>query len=146
MERLDNLQTSRVNFGKLAEVDWNSMVTSYGEMVRLRIKCKNPAKIPGRRVFEIDDKLYLVRFNIEDDLGGLNDTDNGGNDEDDDFGDDPAFEDTEKDSQRGTDKGKMPKPKSSKSSEGKEGEQKCDQSQRGTKSMPLWASLFKENL
>jgi hypothetical protein len=34
-------------------------------MVRLKIKCKNPSKIPMERVLEIQDDLFLLAYKVE---------------------------------------------------------------------------------
>lgn len=51
--------------GKLVEVDWNSLLTSYFEMVRIKIKCRDPKKISQARIMEFQDKLFVISFKTE---------------------------------------------------------------------------------
>jgi hypothetical protein len=34
-------------------------------MVRMKIKCKNPSKIPMERVLEIQDDMFLLAYKVE---------------------------------------------------------------------------------
>lgn len=55
----------------MVEVDWSSLFKSFYEMVRVKIACRNPCKLPKERLYEISKHLYLVTFNVE---GFLQDT------------------------------------------------------------------------
>jgi hypothetical protein len=35
-------------------------------MVRMKIKCKNPSRIPMERVLEIQDELFLLSYKVRD--------------------------------------------------------------------------------
>lgn len=75
------------SLGKLCDVDWYSLFSSHFGMVRLKIKCKDPTKIPKQRVLELDDKLFLMNYKVEDyeqaqdGKSKKDDGDNGGDDE-----------------------------------------------------------------
>jgi hypothetical protein len=76
------------SLGRLLEVDWNSLFTSFFGMVRVNIACKDASRIPKKRVFEMKKKLYLIQFRVEGVSGGKdgvddNDGDDGNNDNDD---------------------------------------------------------------
>lgn len=43
------------------EVDWTVLFSSFFATVRIKIKCKNPAKVPMERVYEMGD-CYLISF------------------------------------------------------------------------------------
>jgi hypothetical protein len=55
-------------------------------MVRLKIKCKDPCKIPIQRVLEIKDELFLLTYKVEGVQQSLNDK---GDDDGGDGGEDP---------------------------------------------------------
>ncbi|RLM75586.1 hypothetical protein C2845_PM15G19100 [Panicum miliaceum] len=80
-------------FGMMVEVDWSSLFKSFYEMVRVKIACRNPSKVPKERLYEMNKQLYLVSFTMEDVeqdppiTGHANDGD-GPDDEDDDDADD----------------------------------------------------------
>jgi hypothetical protein len=48
------------SLGELMEVDWNSLFASFFGMVRVKISCKEVAKIPRKRLFEMKQNLYLI--------------------------------------------------------------------------------------
>ena len=90
--------------GKLVDVDWHSLFASSFSMIRVKLMCKYPRKIPLQRIMEMGDKLYLISFKTKgvDQIqksGG--DKDEGGEDGDEDkYGDglgedDPPGEDAE---------------------------------------------------
>jgi hypothetical protein len=53
------------SLGKMIEIDWNSLFSSFFSMVRVRIVCKDPNKISDKRLFEMDNNLYLIHFKVE---------------------------------------------------------------------------------
>jgi hypothetical protein len=69
--------------GKLLEVDWNSLFTSFFSLVRIKIACKDAFKIPRKRLFEMKNNLYLVCFKLEPKAGLMEDDDVNGDDQDD---------------------------------------------------------------
>jgi hypothetical protein len=82
------------SLGKLVDVDWYSLFSHQFAMVKLKIKCKDPCKIPTQRVLEIKDELYLLTYKVEEFEQNQNgkETDDGGdgdedpdNDEEDDL-------------------------------------------------------------
>jgi hypothetical protein len=51
--------------GRLMEVDWQSFFSSFFSMIRVKIACKDPVRIPIERVLEMNNHLYLVSFKTE---------------------------------------------------------------------------------
>ena len=71
------------SLGKLVEVDWQTLFTSFFNVIRVKINCKDPRKIPENRVVEMEDKLFLLSFTVED-LDKMRDKledEDGGNDD-----------------------------------------------------------------
>lgn len=95
-------------FGKLVDVDWQSLFGSFFALVRIKIKCKNPSKIPQKRIVEMKDEIFLLNFKTEgfeqlrdggdpkgsDDDGGDDGGNDGGN-EDHDLEDDDLLDEEE---------------------------------------------------
>jgi hypothetical protein len=54
------------SLGKLIDVDWYSLFSNQFAMVRMKIKCKNPSRIPMERVLEIQDELFLLSYKVRD--------------------------------------------------------------------------------
>jgi hypothetical protein len=48
------------------EVDWHAFFTSFFTMIRIKINCKDPTKIPMKRVLEMNNQLFLINFKVED--------------------------------------------------------------------------------
>jgi hypothetical protein len=65
---LDTKEAS--SLGRMLEVDWNSLFTSFFGMVRVKIACKDVDKIPVKRMFEMNKMLYLIHFKVEKGGGG----------------------------------------------------------------------------
>jgi hypothetical protein len=86
------------SLGKMLEVDWNSLFTSFFGMVRIKIACKDVFKIPKIRLYERKENIYLVQFKVEG-FGGQKDAreDDDGNDNDAGNGDDNGTEELEHD-------------------------------------------------
>jgi hypothetical protein len=63
------------SLGRMLEVDWNSQFSSFFGKVRMKIACKDVAKIPKKRLFEMNKKLYLVQFKVEGIVGSKGDGD-----------------------------------------------------------------------
>ena len=53
------------SFGLLIEVDWTTLFKTFYEVVRVKISCKDPMKIPTDRLFEMNKKIFLVSFLVE---------------------------------------------------------------------------------
>ncbi|KAM0926450.1 hypothetical protein ACQ4PT_003521 [Festuca glaucescens] len=51
--------------GILMDVDLSSFFKSFYKEIRLQIACRDLVKVPKERVMEIDQKFYLLRFNVE---------------------------------------------------------------------------------
>jgi hypothetical protein len=46
------------SLGKLLEVDWNSLFTSFFGMVRVKIACKDVSRIPKKKMDEMKEYLF----------------------------------------------------------------------------------------
>jgi hypothetical protein len=64
------------SLGKLLEVDWNSLFTSFFGMVSVKIACKDVSKIPSKRFFEMKENIYVIQFKVEV-AGGLKGSEGG---------------------------------------------------------------------
>lgn len=53
------------SLGMLVEVDWSALFTSFFSNVRVRIKCKNPSRVPRERVYKIGGACYPISFLME---------------------------------------------------------------------------------
>jgi hypothetical protein len=53
------------SFGMLLDVDWSALFKSFYEKVRVKVACRQSAKILGERLFEMDKKLYMVSIKVE---------------------------------------------------------------------------------
>jgi hypothetical protein len=51
--------------GLLLEVDWASLFKTFYEKAKVRIACRDPRKVPTKRLYELDKKLYLISFSVE---------------------------------------------------------------------------------
>ena len=49
----------------MVEVDWQGLFNSFFSSVRVKIQCKDPTKVPKKRIFVFKDKLYLLCFTTE---------------------------------------------------------------------------------
>ncbi|RLN29330.1 hypothetical protein C2845_PM05G25390 [Panicum miliaceum] len=54
------------SLGKITEVDWQTLFSSFFNVIRVKINCKDPRKIPLNRVVEMTNKLLLLNFTMED--------------------------------------------------------------------------------
>jgi hypothetical protein len=81
------------SLGKMVEIDWNSLFSSFYSMVRVKIACKDPTKISKKRLFEMKNSLYVIYFKVEGSVEARIDEDeDGGDDEDPGQGDDNGME------------------------------------------------------
>lgn len=71
-------------FGILVDVDWNGIFKSFYEVVRIKVACRDPKKIPFERLVEMKKKLYILFFTVEgfDQIGEETDGDDVDPDED----------------------------------------------------------------
>lgn len=49
----------------LEVVDWQGLFSTFYEIPRMKIKYKDPTKIPKERLFHIDKKLYKIAITAE---------------------------------------------------------------------------------
>lgn len=152
------------SLGLLSEVDWTTLFSTFFSTAKIKIKCKDPIRIPEERVYEMGGSCYLVTFTAEgveqiDDLNEDNDgkgddgkgddgkgddrkgnEDDGKGDDDDPEEDDLLGDDSDEDLNQ--DKGKTQEDGSSKQN-GQSGSKKMDQtntassskSQKGSKTV-----------
>ncbi|XP_066374000.1 uncharacterized protein [Miscanthus floridulus] len=105
--------------GKLLEVDWQSLFASFFAMVRVKVKCRNPVKIPLKRVMEMQDELFVISFKTEGferiSKKTRKDGDDGGDsgDSDTDLDEDALLSDEEKEKEGGSTNPKTDKPSDS---------------------------------
>jgi len=105
--------------GKLVEVDWQSLFASFFAMVRVKVKCRNPVKIPLKRVMEMQDELFVISFKIEgfeqisEKTGKDGDDGGDGGDGDTDLDEDDLLSDEEKEKEGGSTNPKTDKPSDS---------------------------------
>lgn len=85
------------SLGLLTEVDWAVMFSSFFSNVRIKIKCKNPTRVPKERVYELGGYCYLISFLTEgvEQIGEPTDNDDGKGDDDDAKGDDKGPKESE---------------------------------------------------
>jgi hypothetical protein len=53
----------------MLEIDWNFLFSSFFIMVRIKMDCKDITKIPKRRLYEMNNKFYLIQFKVESSSG-----------------------------------------------------------------------------
>jgi hypothetical protein len=53
------------SLGLLSEVDWTTLFSIFFSTTRIKIKCKDPVRIPKERVYEMGGSCYLVSFTAE---------------------------------------------------------------------------------
>jgi hypothetical protein len=82
------------SLGKIVEIDWSSLFSSFFSMVRVRIACKDPTRIPGKRLFEMDNNFYVIHFKVEktSELGKEDGNDDGKDEENGDHEEDSRME------------------------------------------------------
>lgn len=54
------------SLGELSKVDWQTLFSSFFSVIRVKVNCNDPKKIPIKRVVEMDDQLFLLQFTVED--------------------------------------------------------------------------------
>lgn len=54
--------------GILQEVDWMSIFKDCVEVVRVRITCKDPTRIPAGRLFHFPGKFHHLQFEVKESL------------------------------------------------------------------------------
>ncbi|TVT99235.1 hypothetical protein EJB05_55411, partial [Eragrostis curvula] len=127
--------------GLIVDIDWSSFFNSFFSMVRIKLACRDPTKIPKERLMEMNKKLYLVKFKVE---GETQQGDGNGSDPKDSKyfgGEDKGAEDSSYQEHMDTDH-KTPDQKTSK--DGKLDNKEASYSgNKGSKTIATWASLFK---
>jgi hypothetical protein len=57
------------SLGKMLEINWTSLFSSFFSMVRIKITCKDRTRIPKKRLFEMNNNLYVIHFKVEEESG-----------------------------------------------------------------------------
>jgi hypothetical protein len=65
----------------MTEVDWSTLFNSFYEVVRVKVACKHRRRIPIERIFEMNKKLYVISFMVEDEGDENQDTGNDNGDD-----------------------------------------------------------------
>ncbi|KAG2542722.1 hypothetical protein PVAP13_9NG657433 [Panicum virgatum] len=52
-------------FGLMLDVDWPTIFKSFYEVVRVKLACRDPSKIPAERLFEMKRKLFVISMLVE---------------------------------------------------------------------------------
>jgi hypothetical protein len=47
------------------EVDWQVFFSSFFSVIRIKVNCKDPTKIPMQRVIEMNNQLFLITYKVE---------------------------------------------------------------------------------
>jgi hypothetical protein len=51
--------------GLMVDLDWQTLFNSFFNMVRVKVQCKDPTKVPRARIFVFKNELYLINFKTE---------------------------------------------------------------------------------
>jgi hypothetical protein len=51
--------------GLLKEIEWQSVFRNCAEVVRVKIVCREPSKVPAGRLFNFHGKLFQLQFSVE---------------------------------------------------------------------------------
>jgi hypothetical protein len=132
------------SLGKMIEIDWNSLFSSFFSMVRVKVACKDATKVPRKRLFEMNNSLYLIQFKVESDEGSWflrgEDGDDLGNE------DDEGMEELDHDSV--PEKERSPDPKRGGNASSDRGPGQGSSSKQGSvnrKKVSSWATLFQSD-
>ena len=50
------------SFGMMIDVDWTTLFKTFYEEVRIKVMCRDPSKIPGERLYEMEKKIIPTVF------------------------------------------------------------------------------------
>lgn len=89
------------SIGLMVEIDWQTLFNILFSLMRVKVQCKDPTKVPKKRVYVLNKGLYLIQFKTEgyEQSGNSTDDDSGGVEEleeDDLLDDDPLDKTKEK--------------------------------------------------
>jgi hypothetical protein len=127
----------------MTEVDWNSLFTSFFSMVRVKIVCKDATKVPSKRLFEMEKKMYLIHFKVDKASTEEGEGD-GGDDDNNDFTVDDDLGMEEIDHAETDPKTSPSKEKKEDSNKPAHGQHPSDQG-GSSKRVAAWARLFQED-
>lgn len=66
--------------GALVNVDWNEIFRSFYKVLRVQVAVRDPSKIPKDRIVEIEQSLFLIEFDVDEDQGSGGLVENPGDD------------------------------------------------------------------
>jgi hypothetical protein len=136
-----NFRQIASTLGRMVEIDWNSLFTSFFSMVRVKVACKDASKVPLKRLFEIKKNMYIIHFKVEGSGKSDGPRDDQG-DEDPDGGDDNGMEELDHESES---KGKRTPKRSTHNQDGaKDGHPRAG-SVEGSRKVASWAALFQDS-
>jgi hypothetical protein len=49
----------------MIEVDWATLFKSFYVVVRIKVACRDPSKIPRDRLYEMNKSIFVVSFEVE---------------------------------------------------------------------------------
>ena len=52
-------------FGLMKEVDLATLFKSFYEVVRIKVACRDPSKIPRDRLYEMNKSIFVLSFEME---------------------------------------------------------------------------------
>jgi hypothetical protein len=132
----------------MMEIDWNSLFSNFFSMVRVKIACMDSSKIPKKRLFEMNNNLYVRQFKVEggSNVGQEDGDEDGGDNEEPGNEDDTGMEEFQHD----------PVPQHKKTKDKGQNSSGTNQLQRGgsgssngpssSKGVATWMSLFQTNV
>jgi hypothetical protein len=53
------------SLGKPEEIDWQTLFSSFFSQIRVKFHCKDPRMIPESRIMEMENRLYMIHFKVE---------------------------------------------------------------------------------
>ena len=76
----DTMREVALSVGLMVEVDWQTLFNNFFSTVRVKIQCRDPTRVPRRRVFVFQKELFLITFKVEgfDQVSNPSDPDNDG--------------------------------------------------------------------
>jgi hypothetical protein len=129
----------------MLEIDWSSRFSSFFGMVRIRIACKDPSKVPAKRLFEMENNFYVIHFKVESASSSSYDegNDSGKDDDNGNNADESGMEEIQHDSEpkyMGANRGNGHE--NFASGHGLDGTVRSGSRSNGSKKAGTWASLF----
>lgn len=61
----DTMREVASSIGLMVEMDWQTLFNSFFSLMRVKIQCKDPTRVPKERVYVFNKGLYLIHFKTE---------------------------------------------------------------------------------